>query len=46
LKSGKITEVVEVDGGIAAVIEPEKSSTGTNFDPKMTANLPLHESPV
>ena len=32
---------MEVDGGIAAVIEPEKSSTGTNFDPKMTANLPL-----
>jgi len=41
LEVGQITEVVEVDGGIAAVIEPEKSSTGTNFDPKMTANLPL-----
>ncbi len=31
LELGQITEVVEVDGGIAAVIEPEKSSTGTNL---------------
>ena len=41
LEVGQITEVVEVDGGVIAVIEPEKSSTGTNFDPKLTANLPL-----
>jgi Carboxypeptidase regulatory-like domain len=41
LEVGQITEVVEVDGGVAGVIEPEKSSTGTNFDPKLTANLPL-----
>src|SRR5258708_22278395 len=36
-----MTEVVEVDGGVTAVIEPERSSTGATFDPKMTANLPL-----
>lgn len=41
LELGQITEVVEVDGGGIGVIEPEKSSTGTNFDPKLTANLPL-----
>ena len=41
LEVGQITEVVIVDGGVTAVIEPEKSSTGTNFDPKLTANLPL-----
>jgi hypothetical protein len=38
---GQVTEVVEVNGGVTALIEPEKSSTGTNFDPKLTANLPL-----
>src|SRR5258707_6849779 len=41
LEVGKITEVVVVDGGVTAVIEPEKSSTGANFDPKLTAHLPL-----
>ena len=41
LEVGQITEVVIVDGGVTAVIDPEKSSTGTNFDPKLTANLPL-----
>jgi hypothetical protein len=41
LEVGQSTEVVEVDGGITAVIEPQKSSTGTNFDPKLTSNLPL-----
>jgi hypothetical protein len=41
LELGKVTEVVEVNGGAADVIEPEKSSTGTNFDPKLTSSLPL-----
>jgi hypothetical protein len=38
---GQVSEVVQVDAGVTALIEPEKSSTGTNFDPKLTANLPL-----
>jgi hypothetical protein len=38
---GQVSEVVQVDAGATALIEPEKSSTGTNFDPKLTANLPL-----
>src|SRR5258708_21646609 len=41
LEVGQITEVVEVDGGITAVIDPENASTGTNFHPQITANLPL-----
>src|SRR5258708_14445887 len=40
LEVGQITEVVIVDG-VTAVIDPEKSSTGTNFDPKLTAHIPL-----
>jgi len=38
---GQVSETVEVTGGVTALIEPEKSSTGVNFDPKLTANLPL-----
>jgi hypothetical protein len=38
---GQVTETVEVTGGVTALIEPERSSTGTNFDPKLTAGLPL-----
>jgi hypothetical protein len=41
LDVGQVTEVVEVSGGVTALIEPEKTSTGTNFDPKMVLNLPI-----
>jgi hypothetical protein len=40
LSPGNVTERVVVQGGITALIEPEKISTGTNFDLKMAANLP------
>src|SRR6185503_15515106 len=41
LAVGAVTEVVEVVGGVNALIEPEKVSTGVNFDPALTARLPL-----
>jgi hypothetical protein len=40
LRPGQVTEKVVVQGGVTALIEPEKVSTGTNFDLKMAANLP------
>lgn len=40
LDLGQVTEVVEVSGA-AALIETEKSSTGSNMDPKMMGGLPL-----
>src|SRR6266853_1579699 len=40
LEVGAITEIVEVQGGVVALIEPEKSSTGAVFDLTFTANLP------
>jgi hypothetical protein len=41
LAVGAVTEVVEVVGGVNALIEPEKVSTGVNLDPALTARLPL-----
>src|SRR5260370_40164812 len=40
LEVGAVTETVEVQGGVIALIEPEKSSTGAVFDLTFTANLP------
>jgi len=40
LSPGQVTERVVVQGGVTALIEPEKISTGTNFDLKMAQNLP------
>src|SRR3981081_4444896 len=40
LEVGAVTETVEVKGGVSALIEPEKSSTGAVFDLTFTANLP------
>jgi hypothetical protein len=40
LSLGEVTEKVFVEGDVRALIEPEKISTGTNFDLKMAANLP------
>src|SRR5439155_16175265 len=41
LAVGAVNEVVEVVGGVTALIEPEKVSTGVNFDPALTSRLPL-----
>src|SRR5260370_6551478 len=40
LEVGAVTETVEVQGGVVALIEPEKSSTGAVFDLTFTADLP------
>ncbi len=40
LEIGAVTDIVEVRGGVIALIEPEKSSTGTVFDLAFTTNLP------
>jgi hypothetical protein len=40
LSPGNVSEKIVVEGGVTALIEPEKISTGTNFDLKMAANLP------
>jgi hypothetical protein len=40
LEVGAVTETVEVQGSVSALIEPEKSSTGAVFDLTFTANLP------
>jgi len=41
LAIGTVNEVVEVVGGVNTLIEPDKVSTGVNFDPTLTARLPL-----
>jgi len=38
---GAVNEVVEGACGVTALIEPEKVSTGVNFDPSLTSRLPL-----
>jgi len=37
LSIGTVNEVVEVVGGVNTLIEPDKVSTGVNFDPTLTA---------
>jgi hypothetical protein len=38
---GQLTELVEVEGGSAALLESERISTGSNISPSMVQNLPL-----
>jgi hypothetical protein len=40
LEVGQLTEMIEVTGGVTSLVEPERISTGVNFNPTLTANLP------
>lgn len=41
LELGQVTQVVEVNGGVNALIEPEKISTGADIAPSSVESLPV-----
>lgn len=41
LSVGQVSETVQVNGGVNALIEPEKIATTANISPQMVQNLPI-----
>ncbi|HBY61755.1 MAG TPA: hypothetical protein DEH78_18180 [Solibacterales bacterium] len=41
LEVGQVAEVLEITGGVASTIEPEKISTGNAMDQQLVQNLPM-----